>query len=194
MNGILRQAVVSTFAIGALVALAANATAGSWTGSIGLGSWKLDAPQGTRRWLVIRELPSTTDLSFHVEVLQSNVGDPAWKFHKFAVAADADQKITQEYAVVLAQKPEYANRTSYVIAPNGKIIYEYMALNPDKHVENTMAAVEKWKAAQELNHLLGPGRRMPARLSTLRLPATPLRFDREHDAGALRATAVSGPV
>src|ERR1700689_983902 len=80
MNGMLLRAVVSTFAIGALVALAASATAGSWTGSIGLGSWKLDAPQGTRRWLVIRELPSTMDLSFHVEVLQSNVGDPAWKF------------------------------------------------------------------------------------------------------------------
>jgi peroxiredoxin Q/BCP len=66
--------------------------------------------------------------------------------NKFAVAADGDQKITKEYDAVLAQKPEYANRTSYVIAPNGKIIYEYTALDPDKHVENTMAAVEKWKA------------------------------------------------
>src|SRR6267142_5636167 len=55
--------------------------------------------------------------------------------NKFAVAADADQKITKEYDAVLAQKPEYANRTSYVIAPNGKIIYEYTALNLDKHVE-----------------------------------------------------------
>src|ERR1700719_5345294 len=66
--------------------------------------------------------------------------------NKFAVAADADQKITKQYDAVLAIKPEYANRTSYVIAPSGKIIYEYTALNPDKHVENTMAAVEKWKA------------------------------------------------
>lgn len=66
--------------------------------------------------------------------------------NKFAVASDADQKITKEYDAVLAVKPEYANRTSYVIAPNGKIIYEYTALDPDKHVENTMAAVEKWKA------------------------------------------------
>jgi peroxiredoxin len=66
--------------------------------------------------------------------------------NKFAVAADADQKITKEYDAVLAIKPEYANRTSYVIAPNGKIIYEYTALDPDKHVENTMAAVQKWKA------------------------------------------------
>ena len=66
--------------------------------------------------------------------------------NKFAVASDPDQTITKEYNAVLAIKPEYANRTSYVIAPTGKIIYEYTALDPDKHVENTMAAVEKWDA------------------------------------------------
>src|ERR1700722_20355409 len=65
--------------------------------------------------------------------------------NKFAVASDADQSITKAYDAVLAVKPEYANRTSYVIAPNGKIIYEYTAMDPDKHVGNTMAAVEKWK-------------------------------------------------
>src|SRR6202166_267288 len=31
--------------------------------------------------------------------------------NKFAVASDADQKITKDYDAVLAQKPEYANRT-----------------------------------------------------------------------------------
>jgi peroxiredoxin len=66
--------------------------------------------------------------------------------NKFAVASDADQKITKEYDAVLKMKPEYADRTSYVIAPDGKIIYEYTALDPDKHVDNTMAAVQKWKA------------------------------------------------
>src|SRR5271155_3741660 len=66
--------------------------------------------------------------------------------NKFAVASDADQSITKAYDAVLAVKPEYANRTSYVIAPTGKIIYEYTDLDPDKHVGNTMAAVEKWKA------------------------------------------------
>jgi hypothetical protein len=35
---------------------------------------------------------------------------------------------------------------SDVIAPTGKIIYEYTALDPAQHVGNTMAAVEKWKA------------------------------------------------
>src|SRR6267142_3933433 len=69
--------------------------------------------------------------------------------NKFAVASDADQSITKAYDAVLAAKPEYSNRTSYVIAPTGKIIYEYTAMNPDKHVGNTMAAVEKWQTEQK---------------------------------------------
>lgn len=66
--------------------------------------------------------------------------------NKFAVASDADQSITKAYDAVLAQKPEYADRTSYVIAPSGKIVYEYTAMDPSKHVENTMAAVQKLQA------------------------------------------------
>ena len=64
--------------------------------------------------------------------------------NKFAVASDADQKIMKAYDAVLPPKPEWANRTSYVIAPDGEILYSYTDLNPDKHVENTMAAVQKW--------------------------------------------------
>jgi peroxiredoxin len=67
--------------------------------------------------------------------------------NKFAVAADTDQKITKAYDAVLEKKPEYANRTSYVIAPDGTILYTYTNLDPSDHVKNTMAAVEKWKAA-----------------------------------------------
>ncbi len=69
--------------------------------------------------------------------------------NKFAVASDADQTITREYDAVLKSKPEYADRTSYVIAPNGKIIYEYTAMNPGNHVAYTMAAVEKWREDQK---------------------------------------------
>ncbi len=64
--------------------------------------------------------------------------------NKFAVAADADQKIMKAYDAVLWIKPDWAKRTSYVIAPGGEIIYSYTALSPDKHVANTMAAVQKW--------------------------------------------------
>jgi thioredoxin-dependent peroxiredoxin len=65
--------------------------------------------------------------------------------NKFAVASDVDKKISKAYDANLFIT-SYSNRTSYVIAPDGKIIYEYTALSPDKHVENTMAAVEKWKS------------------------------------------------
>jgi peroxiredoxin Q/BCP len=65
--------------------------------------------------------------------------------NKFAVASDADKKISKAYDANLFIT-SYSSRTSYVIAPNGKIIYEYTALNPDKHVENTMAAVANWQA------------------------------------------------
>jgi thioredoxin-dependent peroxiredoxin len=42
--------------------------------------------------------------------------------NKFAVAADPDQSIMKSYDAILAIKPEYANRTSYVIAPDGTIL------------------------------------------------------------------------
>ena len=64
---------------------------------------------------------------------------------KFAVAADPDQKIIKAYDVVLEKHPEYANRTSFVIAPNHKIVSSYTNLDPDNHVALTMQAVEDWR-------------------------------------------------
>ena len=66
---------------------------------------------------------------------------------KFAVAADTDQSITKAYDSVLTRKPEYADRTSYVIAPDGKILLAYTNLKPDEHVALTMKAVSDWKAS-----------------------------------------------
>jgi peroxiredoxin Q/BCP len=63
---------------------------------------------------------------------------------KFPVASDADQKIMKSYDAILASKPQYANRTSYVITPDGKIIYTYTNLHPDQHVGNTLAALREW--------------------------------------------------
>ena len=70
---------------------------------------------------------------------------------KFPVAADPDQSIMKSYDAILAAKPEYANRTSYVIAPGGEIIYTYTAMQPDKHVENTLDALRKWAAGHMQN-------------------------------------------
>lgn len=67
---------------------------------------------------------------------------------KFAVASDAGGRITKQYDAALAMKPDMADRISYVISPQGKVLFVYSSLNPDEHVAKTMAAVEKWKAAQ----------------------------------------------
>jgi peroxiredoxin len=66
---------------------------------------------------------------------------------KFAVASDADAKIMKSYDAALISMLGMANRTSYVIAPSGEIIYSYTALAPDRHVGNTIAAVKKWREA-----------------------------------------------
>ena len=67
--------------------------------------------------------------------------------NKFPVGAD-DGKIIKSYDAALLFS--YANRTSFVIAPEdgGTIIYSYTALDPEKHVANTMEAVKKWRASQ----------------------------------------------
>jgi len=67
---------------------------------------------------------------------------------KFAVASDPDLKISKAYDARLFIT-SYSNRTSYVIAPTGKIIYAYTALDPDKHVENTLGAVAQWRSRQQ---------------------------------------------
>ena len=68
---------------------------------------------------------------------------------KFALAADPELTIAKSYDAVLTKMLGYADRTSYVITPDGKILYSYSAMDPDKHVENTMAALEKWRAGQK---------------------------------------------
>ena len=69
--------------------------------------------------------------------------------NKFAVGADVDQSVMKSYDAVLALKPDYANRTSYVISPEGKIVYQFTSLNPLRHVANTMAALKGWAAQKK---------------------------------------------
>ena len=65
---------------------------------------------------------------------------------KFPVASDKTQAIMKAYDAVLLWKSGYASRTSYVITPDGRIAYSYTDMNPDRHVENTLAAVKEWAA------------------------------------------------
>lgn len=66
---------------------------------------------------------------------------------KFRVAADTDQTVMKEYDSVLARAPQLADRTSYVIAPDGTIVYTYTNLDPVQHVENTLDALKAYEAA-----------------------------------------------
>jgi peroxiredoxin len=56
--------------------------------------------------------------------------------------------VAKAYDAVLPQAPAYANRTSYVIVPGGKIIYTYTDLNPTQHVANTLQALQQYEASQ----------------------------------------------
>ncbi|MDB5968112.1 MAG: peroxiredoxin [Hydrocarboniphaga sp.] len=67
---------------------------------------------------------------------------------KFAVAADPKLTVAKSYDATLMLWPGHSDRTSYVIAPDGKILYAYSALSPDDHVKNTLQALKSWHDAQ----------------------------------------------
>ena len=64
---------------------------------------------------------------------------------RFPVAADPALKVATAYDSTIALK-SFASRTSYVIAPGGKVIYAYSNMNPNDHVANTLAAVKAYEA------------------------------------------------
>ena len=63
---------------------------------------------------------------------------------KFPVASDMSQSVMRSFDAVMQTRPEYANRISYVIAPDGKVVYHYMSLNPTRHVDKTIDALKVW--------------------------------------------------
>jgi peroxiredoxin len=67
--------------------------------------------------------------------------------NKFAVAADPNGTVIKAYDTVMAKNPAYADRTSYVIAPDHKVIFSLTDGDPYKHVAQTMDAVKTWRAA-----------------------------------------------
>ena len=68
---------------------------------------------------------------------------------KFPVASDEGQSVMKSYDAVMKTRPEYANRISYVIAPDGAIVFEYMSLDPTKHVEKTLDALKSWSTTRK---------------------------------------------
>jgi thioredoxin-dependent peroxiredoxin len=70
---------------------------------------------------------------------------------KFPVAADPSLSVIKSYDAKrdrLSPSGEtLADRISYVISPEGKIVYAFVDANPIKHVENTLDFVKKWREA-----------------------------------------------
>jgi peroxiredoxin len=64
---------------------------------------------------------------------------------KFPVASDSGKTVIKSYDAAMMIMPDYANRVSYVIAPDKSILYNYQSLNPSKHVQNTLAALRDWE-------------------------------------------------
>ncbi len=65
---------------------------------------------------------------------------------KFPVAADPGAKIAESYKSTLAIYPGHSDRTSYVIAPDDKVIFVYSNLGADQHVAKTRDAVKAYRA------------------------------------------------
>ena len=78
--------------------------------------------------------------------------DPIEKLNRFSVSecrnkfavASANGKLISAFKVKLPVLGK-SNRTSFVIAPDGRIIFEYSALNPAGHVDKTLSAVKNWR-------------------------------------------------
>ncbi len=68
---------------------------------------------------------------------------------KFAVASDADRSIMKAYDSALRIKSDMADRISYVITPDARVLYVYDSLNPDQHVTHTLDALKTWQATQK---------------------------------------------
>ncbi|BBD01609.1 MULTISPECIES: peroxiredoxin [Sphingobium] len=63
---------------------------------------------------------------------------------KFAVAS-AGPAIVTGYDVALKMRPGMTDRTSYVIAPSGRVAFVHSEMNYAEHVKSTLAAVQAMK-------------------------------------------------
>jgi len=63
---------------------------------------------------------------------------------KFPVASDEGKTVIKAYDAAMQTRPEFANRITYVIAPGGSVISQYSSLNPERHIEKSLAALRVW--------------------------------------------------
>lgn len=67
--------------------------------------------------------------------------------NKFAVGADQGAWIIRAYKAQIASRPDMADRISYVIGQDGKIVHVHHGANPEGHVAATLKAVEQIQRA-----------------------------------------------
>jgi peroxiredoxin len=67
---------------------------------------------------------------------------------KFPVAADRSRAIMKSYDAALGFLTPYAERVSYVVGQDGRIVFAYRNLNPDQHVAGTLKAVRVLSASK----------------------------------------------
>jgi peroxiredoxin len=69
---------------------------------------------------------------------------------RFPVAADPQGEIVESYDVVGWKQGDsvFADRTSYVITPDGKIASALTAGDAGSHIQSALTAVRDWKARQ----------------------------------------------
>jgi peroxiredoxin len=68
---------------------------------------------------------------------------------KFPVGADPDFTVIKAYDAAFSlpiKGPVFAQRISYVITPDGRILYVYSDSSAHMHIENSLAALRKWRA------------------------------------------------
>ena len=72
---------------------------------------------------------------------------------KFPVGADPEFKVVKAYDAaftVPVAGPLYASRISYVISPEGRILSGLSDSGAEKHIENALAVVKKWREGKGL--------------------------------------------
>jgi len=55
----------------------------------------------------------------------------------------------KSYDATIPFLSSYANRVSYVISPDRRIIYTWSSMGPEEHVPNTLSALRRWVEQQK---------------------------------------------
>lgn len=67
--------------------------------------------------------------------------------NKFAVGADESARVIRAYQAQIAARSQMADRISYVISPEGRIVHVHHDPNPEGHVATSLQAVERLRSS-----------------------------------------------